>query len=120
MNVFFIFGNTAITPDLESGTILSGVTRESVITLLKDQGIKVEERPLSIDEVIEAHRSGQLTEVFGTGTAATVSLIKELRYQEYVMKFDVDQWKTAPAVKSALNDIRYGRSRDVHNWMFKV
>lgn len=120
MNVFFIIGNTAVTPDLESGTILSGVTRESVITLLKDQGIKVEERPLSIDEVIEAHRSGQLTEVFGTGTAATVSLIKELRYQEYVMKFDVDQWKTAPAVKSALNDIRYGRSRDVHNWMFKV
>lgn len=120
MNVFFVFGDTAVTPDLESGTILAGVTRESTITILKDMGIKVEERPLSIDEVIESHRAGHLTEVFGTGTAATISLIKELRYQEYVMKFDVDSCKTAATVKSTLNDIRYGRIRDSHNWMFKV
>src|SRR5437868_2313415 len=58
MNVFFIIGNTAITPDLEAGTILAGVTRDSTITLLKEAGFTVEERPLSIHDVIDAHKAG--------------------------------------------------------------
>ena len=58
MNVFFIIGNTAITPDLEQGTILDGVTRQSAITLLKEMGFTVEERPLSIDEIIDAYKAG--------------------------------------------------------------
>ncbi|MEJ7610238.1 MAG: branched-chain amino acid aminotransferase [Ferruginibacter sp.] len=120
MNVFFIIGNTAITPDLESGTILDGVTRDSVIVLLKEMGLNVEERPLNIDEVIEAHKSGTLKEVFGTGTAATISLIKELRYKDYVMEFDTAAWKTAPKVKDMLNDIRYGKSADTYDWMMKL
>ena len=120
MNVFFIIGNTAITPDLAAGTILAGVTRDSVIALLKDMGLTVEERPLSIDEIIAAHKSGLLHEVFGTGTAATISLIKELRYKDYVMEFDVDSWKTAPEIKKGLNAIRYGKKEDTHGWMVKI
>jgi branched-chain amino acid aminotransferase len=120
MNVFFIIGNNAITPELDAGTILAGVTRESTITLLKEMGFNVEERPLSIDDIIDAHKAGVLYEVFGTGTAATISLIRELRYKDYVMKFDVDRWKTAPAVKDKLNAIRYGLEADTHGWMFKV
>lgn len=120
MNVFFIIGNTAITPDLEAGTILAGVTRDSAITLLKDMGFNVEERPLNIDDVIDAHKAGLLYEVFGTGTAATISLIKELRYKDYVMEFDVDKWQTAPRLKKQLNDIRYGRAADTHDWMVKL
>lgn len=120
MNVFFIIGNKAITPGLESGTILAGVTRDSVITILKEQGLEVEERSLSIDEVIEAHKAGELKEVFGTGTAATISIIKELRYKDYVMEFDVTSWKTAPTVKSRLNDIRYGRVADTYDWMYRI
>ena len=120
MNVFFIIGNTAITPDLESGTILSGVTRDSTIVLLKEMGFNVEERALSIDDIIDAHKAGILYEVFGTGTAATISLIKELRYKDYVMEFDVDKWKTAPELKRELNAIRYGQAADDHGWMFKV
>lgn len=120
MNVFFIIGNKAITPSLELGTILAGVTRDSVITLLKEIGLTLEERQLSIDEVIEAHKNGQLHEVFGTGTAATISLIKELRYKDYVMEFDTNSWKIAPEVKSRLNDIRYGKREDSHNWMVKL
>ena len=120
MNVFFIIGNTAITPDLEAGTILAGITRDSTITLLKEKGFNVEERPLSILDVIDAHKAGLLYEVFGTGTAATISLIKELRYKDYVMTFDVDKWKTAPYLKEQLNSIRYGRIADKHDWMFKV
>ena len=120
MNVFFIIGNTAITPDLSRGTILAGVTRDSVITVLKEMGFNVEERRLSIDDVIEAHKAGLLYEVFGTGTAATISLIKELRYKDYVMEFDVNQWKTAPKVKEMMNDIRYGKVADRHGWMQKI
>lgn len=120
MNVFFIIGNKAITPGLETGTILAGVTRDSVITVLKDMGLEVEERRLNIDEIIEAHKSGQLHEVFGTGTAATISLIKELRYKDYVMEFDVNDWKTAPSVKNQLNEIRYGQVPDTRGWMMKI
>jgi branched-chain amino acid aminotransferase len=120
MNVFFIIGNTAITPGLEQGTILAGVTRDSVIQILKDMGLKVEERALSIDEVIKAYKEGQLTEVFGTGTAATISLIKELRYKDYVMEFDVNNWDTAPEIKNRLDGIRYGKQDDSHGWMVKV
>ena len=120
MNVFFIIGNTAITPDLESGTILAGVTRDSVITLLKEMGLTLEERSISIDEIMDAYKAGLLKEVFGTGTAATISLIKELRYKDYIMQFDTDKWQTAPEIKNRLNDIRYGKKEDNHGWMVKI
>ena len=120
MNVFFIIGNSAITPDLTQGTILDGVTRQSVITLLKEMGYKVEERPLSIDDIIDAYKAGLLYEVFGTGTAATISMIKELRYKDFVMQFDVENWKAAPTLKKWLNDIRENRREDKYGWMRKV
>ena len=120
MNVFFIIGNKAITPDLEAGTILEGVTRDSAIEVLKELGYAVEERPVSIDEVISAHKAGELKELFGTGTAATVSMIQELRYKDYVMKFDTDTWKAVPAVKKLLTDIREGRKEDTRGWMFRI
>ena len=110
----------AITPELDAGTILAGVTRHSAITLLKEMGFNVQERPLSIDDIMDAHKAGILYEVFGTGTAATISLIKELRYKDYTMEFDVDKWKTAPELKRQLNAIRYGQASDTHGWMYKV
>jgi branched-chain amino acid aminotransferase len=120
MNVFFIIGNTAITPNLDQGTILDGVTRASSIMLLKEMGFNVEERPLSIDDIIDAYKAGILYEVFGTGTAATISMIKELRYKDYIMKFDVEKWKTAPMLKKWLTDIREGRREDKYGWMWKI
>jgi branched-chain amino acid aminotransferase len=120
MNVVFIIGDKAVTPSLELGTILAGVTRNSALTLLQEVGFKVEERRLSIDEIIEAYKAGVLYEVFGTGTAATISLIKELRYKDFVMNFDVSQWKTAPNIKRLLSDIREGRREDKYGWMIKV
>jgi branched-chain amino acid aminotransferase len=120
MNVFFIIGNTAITPTLDEGTILEGVTRDSSIQVLKDMGLKVEERKINIDEVIEAHQSGSLREAFGTGTAATISLIRELRYREYSIEFDTEKWTIAPALKKHLTDIREGKEQDKYGWMFKV
>ncbi|CAN5256875.1 branched-chain amino acid aminotransferase [soil metagenome] len=120
MNVFFIIGDTAITPDLGPGTILAGVTRDSTMVLLKEMGFKVEERALSIDDIVDAYKAGILYEVFGTGTAATISMIKELRYKDYVMNFDVDKWQTAPEVKRRMSAVKEGREDDVYEWMYKV
>jgi branched-chain amino acid aminotransferase len=120
MNVFFVIGDKVVTPGLDAGTILAGVTRDSVITLLKDQGIKVEERLLSIDELIEAYKAGQLKEAFGSGTAATISPIKELKYKDYAMTFDVDTWKIAPGLKKKLDGIRNCKEPDTHGWMQKI
>ena len=120
MNVFFIIGDKAITPNLESGTILDGVTRDSAIVILKELGFTVEERPLSIDEIVEAYKADNLYEIFGTGTAATISMIKELRYKDFTMHFDVDKWKTAPELKTRLSAIREGRAFDKYEWMYKV
>jgi branched-chain amino acid aminotransferase len=120
MNVFFIIGDTAITPSLEEGTILNGVTRESAMTILKEMGFKVQEKKISVDDLMDAHKAGILYEVFGTGTAATITQIKELRYKDYVMEFDVDNSKTAPELKKRLTDIREGRAADKHGWMYKI
>jgi len=120
MNVFFVIGNKAITPDLKSGTILSGVTRESVIQLLEEKGLTVEERPLSIDEIVLAFKEGNLLEVFGTGTAATISMIKELKYKDFVMNFDVEKWEIAPSIKSRMSAIKEGREDDKYNWLVKL
>ncbi len=117
MNVFFIIGNKAITPGLDSGTILAGVTRDSTIRLLEEMGLEIEQRKLSIDEIVEAHKSGELKEVFGTGTAVTISMIKELRYKDYVMNFDVESWKVAPAIKNNMDAIKDGSATDRFNWM---
>jgi branched-chain amino acid aminotransferase len=120
MNVFFIMGGKAYTPSLEQGTILAGVTRDSVMTVLQDLGYEVEERVISIDELIEAYQDGSLTEVFGTGTAATISLIKELKYKSTIMQFDTNTWKAAPAVKERMTAIREGKAADIHGWMIPV
>ena len=120
MNVFFIIGNTAITPGLEEGTILEGVTRDSVITLLKEAGLTVEERPLSIEEVMAAYQSGMLKEIFGTGTAATIAMIKELRYKDYQMFFNVDSWEIAPSILKKMDAIKCGSAPDTYNWLHKI
>lgn len=120
MNVIFIIGDKAVTPDLGAGTILAGVTRNSALTLLQEAGFTVEERPLSIDEIMDAYKAGHLFEVFGTGTAATITLIKELRYKDFVMTFDTGLWRTAPTIKEWLTDIREGRREDKYGWMVRV
>jgi branched-chain amino acid aminotransferase len=120
MNVFFIIGNTAITPDLNEGTILAGVTRNSVIVLLKEMGYAVEERAISINEIIDAHKAGTLKEVFGTGTAATISMIKTLNYKDYEMNFDVEKWAASPEVKRRMDAIKNGNEPDIYGWMYKI
>lgn len=119
MNVFFVIGDKVITPEL-SETILAGVTRDSVITLLRKKGVTVEERPLSIDEIAEAYKNHQLKEAFGTGTAASISHIAELTYHDMHMVLPQEDWSISEWVKQEMNNIRYGKIADTHNWIVKA
>jgi branched-chain amino acid aminotransferase len=120
MNVFFIIGNKAFTPELLSGTILAGITRDSVITILQEMGIETVEKLINIDEIIDAHKAGTLQEVFGTGTAATISPICELKYKDYIMEFKTSAWTVSPEIKKRLSDIQNSKAADKFGWMYKI
>jgi branched-chain amino acid aminotransferase len=120
MNVFFLVGGKLLTPGLEAGTILEGVTRDSVVKVAGDLGIPVEEREVSIDELVEAYKAGEFTEAFGAGTAATIAKIEEINYQNFIMKFNPLNQPVADELKKRLTDIRDGLVPDTRGWMVKV
>ncbi len=120
MNVFFLVGGKLLTPGLESGTILEGVTRDSVVKVAGDLGIPVEEREVSIDELAEAYRAGTFTEAFGSGTAATIAKIEEINYRNFIMTFNPLNQPVADELKKRLTDIRDGLAPDTRGWMVKV
>jgi branched-chain amino acid aminotransferase len=116
MNIMLRIGDEIITPPL-SGTILAGVTRDSVLTLARDWGLRVSERPVTIDEVVEAAAAGTLQEMWGTGTAAVVSPVGELGYQGRPIV--INGGKTGALTTrlyEAITAIQYGMAPDVHGW----
>ena len=116
MNIFFRIGDTYITPPLQ-GTILPGVTRDSVLTLLKDRGEVYEERPISIEEVISAYDTGDLKEVFGAGTAAVIAPISRIAYEDSILEFDVaSDDLTSKWLYETIMDIQTGASEDIYGW----
>lgn len=120
MNIFFLFGDTLVTPKL-GGTVLPGITRRSVITLAKDWGLSVEERKISIGEVFEGNANGTLTEVFGAGTAAVISPVGLIHHKGNTLS--LDQEKIGPFAKKmfdTITGIQYGKSEDTHNWIHRV
>ena len=120
MNVMFVLKDKVITPSLEEGTILDGVTRKSAVVVLKEMGIKVEERKISIDELVSEYKKGNLVEAFGTGTAATISPIKELGYKEEHLIFDMHNNQISSELGKRLSDIRLGIVEDTHGWIVKI
>ncbi|MCX6212140.1 MAG: branched-chain amino acid aminotransferase [Bacteroidetes bacterium] len=120
MNVMFVIDGKVITPSLERGTVLKGVTRDSSIILLREMGYEVEERNLSVDEIVAAHKKGLFQEIFGVGTAAVVSMVKQLAHGDYIMDFDPENMPIAKALKLELHEIRMGRKADKHQWMAKI
>jgi branched-chain amino acid aminotransferase len=116
MNILFLIDNKLITPSLD-GTILAGVTRDSVIGLAKEWGITVEERPISIEEVIAASKKGTLQEVFGSGTAAVISPVGEIRHlDETVMVNDRKIGKLSQRFYDEITGIQYGEREDKFGW----
>lgn len=120
MNIFFVIDDTVITPATD-GAILKGITRDSVLRILRDKGLKVEERPVSIDEVMAADENGRLQEVFGTGTAAVVSNVSEIGYKNKIIQLPpIEQHHIAHMVKAEINGIRSGKLPDPYGWMVPV
>ncbi len=120
MNIFFKINGTVITPML-NGSILPGVTRDSVIQLCKDWGVPVEERRISIDEIFEAHKNGTLEEVFGTGTAAVISPVGQLRWEDHIMKVqDGGIGPYSQKFYDTITGIQLGRIADPHGWTVEV
>lgn len=120
MNIFFVVEDTVITPPL-SGTILGGMIRDSVLTLLRKMNVKVEERKFSVDELIKTHAKGTLSECFGTGTAATVSHIKRIHYKgKDIILPDIEKRTVGPNVRERLVSIMTGRGTDPYGWTEQV
>lgn len=120
MNAMFIIDNKIVTAPCD-GTVLPGVTRDSVIQLLKSWGYVVEERHLSIEELMEAGRNGSLQEAFGTGTAAVISPIGELNYKGEIIK--INNFKTGEITQrlyDTLTGIQWGKLEDTFHWTYEV
>jgi branched-chain amino acid aminotransferase len=120
MNVFFKINGEVITPAL-SGSILEGVTRMSVIELMEEWGISITERKISMEELNHAYENGSLEEAFGTGTAAVISPIGELDWQEH--KMIINNRQTGDLSKrlyDTLTGIQTGKQNDTFNWTVEV
>lgn len=116
MNIFFMFGDTLVTSAL-NGSILEGITRDSILKIAKHWGLKVEERQVSIDEIVAGLQSGKVTEVFGAGTAAVVSPVGLLRYKgtdHQVGNGGVGQY--TQKFYDYLTGIQYGKEKDPFGW----
>ncbi len=120
MNIFFVIDNEIVTPEL-SGSILPGITRNSVIQLARHWGMAVSERKISIDDVMQAQTTGKLTEIFGSGTAAVVSPVGELKYGEEILTVgDGNVGPVARRLFDAIQDIQYGKAEDPMGWVVPV
>ena len=122
MNLYFVLDDDSIvTPEL-TGTILEGITRESILTLADELGHKVEERRISIDEWRDGVSSGRVREVFACGTAAVVTPVGRLRWRggELLMGDGQTPGPVTSGIRQLLLDVQHGRCEDVHGWLHRV
>ena len=120
MNIFFVLDGKLLTPAL-MGSILPGITRRSVLELAREHGMPVEEREIAIAEIVEGAKSGALTEVFGTGTAAVISPVGDFGYkgEDYVVNGG-KMGKVARMFYDELTGIQTGRIPDTHGWSVRI
>ncbi|MDR1481477.1 MAG: branched-chain amino acid aminotransferase [Synergistaceae bacterium] len=120
MNVFFVIDDTVVTPEL-NGSILSGITRKSVIEVVKSWNMPISERRISIDDLICAYESGKLREVFGAGTAAVISPIGELKYKDTVMSINGGKiGQISQRLYDEITGIQTCTREDKFGWIYKV
>jgi branched-chain amino acid aminotransferase len=120
MNIFFKIGGKVVTPPL-GGSILPGVVRDSVLTLLSDWGLPVEERRIAIDEVVAAFRSGELEEIFGAGTAAVICPVASIGFKGEIFQVaSTPPGELTLRLYDELTGIQYGKLADRHGWNVAV
>ena len=120
MNMFFVIGDEVITAPL-TGTILRGITRDSVIKIVRDWGLKIKEKLVSINEVLAAASSGQLKEAFGTGTAAVISPVGQITYKDkdYIIA-NGKMGKLSQKLYDEIVTIQYAEKPDPYGWTEKI
>jgi len=120
MNLFFVIDGKVITPST-TGSILKGITRDTIIKFLKHKGYQVEERPITIDELVEAHESGKLEEIFGSGTAAVIAFVSKFAYRKKEYNLSApEEHKIANMLKAQINGIRSQSIPDELGWVIPV
>jgi branched-chain amino acid aminotransferase len=119
MNVFFRFGDVVVTPPLD-GSFLAGITRDSVLRLLRRWKVPVEERPVTMAEVAEAYDNGQLKEVFGTGTAAVISPVSELTWGKRSLKLAEQRGEVAERAFRAITQLTQSGEPDAEGWLVEM
>jgi len=120
MNLMFVIDGTVITPATD-GAILKGITRDTMLKILQDKGIKVEERAITIDEVIEAYKNGKLEEAFGTGTAAVVAHVADITYGDIQIDLPpLESRKIGNMLKKEIDGLRAGIIEDTNDWVVPV
>ena len=120
MNIFFKIDGKVVTPEL-SGSILPGITRDSVIQVCKNWGLPVEERKISVEELLEAQKSGKLEECWGTGTAAVISPVGKLRYKDDVMEINGNTiGELSQKLYDTITGIQWGKIEDENKWTVEV
>lgn len=121
MNIVFVINGKIISPSEDSDTILRGITKRSVLDLARDWGYDVEERRVSVDEIIAAIKDGSLQEAFGAGTAATIAHIDILNHQGTDYKLPaIETREFSNRVYKELNEIKCGKAEDKFNWIERV
>ncbi len=121
MNIMFVIDDELITPPLEQGTILAGVTRDSVLAIARGWGLNVSERPVEIDELFTANEKGTLNEVFGTGTAAVISPVGELSYKGRTIVINGGKiGSIAQKMYDTITGIQYGELEDTYGWNLHI
>jgi branched-chain amino acid aminotransferase len=117
MNIVFVMDGSVVTPPL-SGTILPGITRDSVLALCREMGVPVEERRISIDELFERDAQGKTTQAAGVGTAATVAPIRKIRFENREIEMSaLDADSPLERARLQLEAIRTGGMADTHGWL---
>ena len=120
MNVFFKINGEVLTPSLE-GSILPGVTRDSVIQMLKSWGVKISERRITVEELFDAQANGTFEEAFGTGTAAVISPIGELNWNENNISINGGKiGELSQKLYDSITQIQYGKAEDTFGWIVKL
>lgn len=120
MNVMFLINNKLVT-SIAGDSILNGITRDSVLTLARDWGVEVEERKISVDEIIAACKSGEMQEAFGVGTAATIAHIDLIGHEgnDYKLK-PIESREFSNQILRTLDEIRTGKAPDKFGWIYKL
>lgn len=119
-NIFFVIGDELVTPPL-SGSILPGVTRNSVMEMARSWGVTVQERPLSMEDILQANSEGTLKEVFASGTAAIVSPVGQIYFKN--REYTINEGRTGALTEKLYNEIlqiQYGEKEDPFGWRVKI